>query len=329
MDKNFRKLLRQREEISVRYDPDTATIWCYFNPKIRPCYTMKMLQEAHELQLSIIDYFKMHDMKPKVPIRYYVMASLTPEVYNYGGDLNLFSKLIINQDRETLHAYAKICIDIVYLNAVNFNLPITTISLVKGTALGGGFEGALSCNILIAEENTKMGLPEIRFNLFPGMGAYSFLARSIGIKNAEEMIKNGKVYDAQTLYEKGVITILAKPNEGEKELEKFIKKHSKVFNGMQAITSVRHRYNPIEHSELMDITEIWVDAALRLEPKDLKVMQKLVEVQDFKSNGTIIKTRTKQDRRISQKPTIYPLFDNGGNQIFEDRRSGADRRLCI
>src|SRR3972149_4441233 len=57
---------------------------------------------------------------------------------------------------------------------------LTTISLVQGDALGGGFETALSSDVIIAEQSAAMGLPEVLFNLFPGMGAYSLLTRRIG-----------------------------------------------------------------------------------------------------------------------------------------------------
>ncbi len=329
MSKSFNSLLlRNREEISVRYDYEKEAIWCYFNPNIRPCYTMNMLEEIYELQLSIINYFKESNMQPKTPIKYYILASQTSDIYNYGGDLNLFSQLIKKQDRNTLYEYGKIATEIIYLNSVNFNLPITTIALVEGTALGGGFEAALSCNILIAEENTKMGLPEIRFNLFPGMGAYTLLSRVIGIKQAEEIMSSGKVYDTNFLYELGIITILAKSGKGEKALDKFIKNYTKAFNGMQAILNARHIYKPISRNELMDINEIWVNTALRLEEKDLKVMQKLIKAQNYKSDNMTIKLRTKQDRRVNNQNIIFPCKDYSGNKIFFDRRSDLDRRLC-
>ena len=318
-------VLREYEEITIRYDSDTAAIWCYFNPKIRPSFTMKMLQEMYDLQLSVIEYFQTNDMQPEVPIRYFIIASQTSGVFNYGGDLNLFSHLIINKKRQELYDYAKMCIDTIYLNAVNLNLPITTISLVEGTALGGGFEAALSSDILIAEEGVKMGLPEIRFNLFPGMGAYSLLARSLGIQEAEEIITSGKVYDAQTLHEKRVVTVLAKPKGAKEALDAFIKEHAKSFNGMQAIRNARHRYERLEYAELLDITKIWVDAALRLEKKDLKVMDKLTKIQSIKANNADTKARTKQDRRISTETISYPFLYNK-ELITSDRREYSDRR---
>ena len=52
-----------------------------------------------------------------------------------------------------------------------------TVALIQGDAIGGGFEAMLTNDVVIAERTAKFGLPEILFNLFPGMGAHSFLKR--------------------------------------------------------------------------------------------------------------------------------------------------------
>ncbi len=326
MDKDFHKLLRDRDEITVRYDPKTEAIWSYTKPSIRPCYSLELVKNYQQLQLEIIDYFKHSNMNPKVPIKYLIGASQTPDIYNYGGDLNTFLELIQKKDGEALFRYAKACIDIVYLQSVNLNLPIITMALVEGTALGGGFEAVLSCSATIVEEQSQMGLPEIKFNLIPGMGAYSFLARLVGIKMTEEIISSGKMYDAAELYEMGVVTQVVKQGEGEKAVNKFIKRHSRSFNGMQAIQAARHRYAPIDYDELIDITKIWVDAALRLEPKDLRLMKKLVDAQNQKAIDMQHKLRTKQDRRFEKGNIEFPFEDSEGNTVTADRRLGTDPR---
>jgi DSF synthase len=287
---------------------------------------MELLQSFKDVQLDVVEYFQSSNMNPKTSIKYFVNASQTPEIYNYGGDLNLFYELIKARNEKKLYEYAKVCIDVVYMNAVNLNLPLTTISLCEGDALGGGFEGVISCNISIVEEQAQMGLPEIRFNLIPGMGAYSFLARLVGIKMAEEIISSGKVYSASELYEMGVVTQVVKKGEGEQAINRFMKRHRRAFNGMQAIQAARHRYAPIDYDELIDITKIWVDAALKLEPKDLKMMKKLVDAQNQKAIDMQYKLRTKQDRRFEKEDIIFPFEDIDGNLISKERRVKSDPR---
>jgi DSF synthase len=200
-------------------------------------------------------------------------------IFNYGGDLALFVLLIKSRDREALLHYAKLCVDCVYARIVNYNTPAITISLVQGDALGGGFETVLTSNVIIAEENARMGFPEILFNLFPGMGAYSLLTRRLGAKKAEEMILGGKIYEARELYEMGLIDVLVPNGEGEKAVYDFMYQQGRRFNGMRAMYECRRHTHPISYEELMAITEVWVDAALRLKDKDLKMMGRLVRSQ--------------------------------------------------
>ena len=143
-----------------------------------------------------------------------MLGSDVDGVFNYGGDLRLFTSYIQKNDKAALLDYAMHCIDLVYQNHTHFDVDLTSISLVQGDALGG-FEAAVSANVVIAERGAKMGLPETLFNMFPGMGAYSILSRKIGYNAAERMILSGKVFAAEELYEMGLVNILAEEGEGE------------------------------------------------------------------------------------------------------------------
>jgi DSF synthase len=117
-----------------------------------------------------------------------------------------------------------------------------------------------------------MGLPEILFNLFPGMGACSLLARRIGIRAAEELILSGKVLPATEMHKLGIVDVLATDGQGETAVRNWIAKNAKRRNGMQAVFRARQFIHPITREELDGIVELWVDAALRLSERDLKMM---------------------------------------------------------
>jgi DSF synthase len=172
--------------------------------------------------------------------------------------------------------------------------PITTIALVQGQAMGGGFESALSAHVLIAEKSAMMGLPEVLFNLFPGMGALSFLSRKVGMAVAEKMVRSGKIYSGEELYQMGVVDVLAEDGQGEYALNNWIKKNHKSLNSFQAINRAKQRVNKLTAEELYDITEIWVDAALRLDERNLKVMDRLVRAQNSKVSADVSPFQEKQ-----------------------------------
>jgi len=271
---------RNYEQIEVKFEPEYAVAWTTLNPAGAPCFNLDILEElrAHDEAIESSGGRLLHEGNLR-QIRYYVVASKTENVFNFGGDLALFIQLVKAHDRDALTHYAKLCVRNMYSRICNYNSPLTTISLVQGEALGGGFETALSSNVIIAERCARMGMPEILFNLFPGMGAYSLLARRLGMKRAEEMIFSGRIYSATELHEMGVVDILADDGLGETALYDYIRSNERRRNGMQAVFSCRQHFQPVTYEELLNITNVWVNAAMRLEEKDLKLMSRLVTSQ--------------------------------------------------
>ena len=272
---------RAKSQYQTEFDPATGTTWGYFNPRGTPCFSLGLLKDIREHDAALAvngGYADVNGVPSKV--RYYVCASRVSRVFNLGGDLALFVLLIKAKDRDALAHYARLCIDNMYPRIQNYYCPtLTTISLVQGDALGGGFECAMSSDVLVAEESAQLGLPEILFNLFPGMGAVSLLTRRIGLRAAEELILSGRVLPAARLHEMGIVDVLAKDGEGEAAVSEWIARNDRRRNGMQAVFRARQQVSPITREELDAIADTWVDAALRIEDRDLKMMGRIVRSQ--------------------------------------------------
>ena len=274
------------QHLITKFEPDYGIMWYTMDPKPRPCMTIELLQSVRRVQ-KFIERMSMRERNAngEHSIRYGVLASNSAGVYNLGGDMELFQKLIAEKNSNALRDYAVACIDCVFSNyTLSLTTPVTTIGLVQGDALGGGFEAALSCNVIIAEEGARFGFPEVLFNLFPGMGAFSLLSRRLDAKRAEQIILSGNIYRAKQLHDWGVVDVLAENGGGEKALYEYVGKHSRKRNAYQAFHKVRQTYNPITYGELMDVTLVWVEAALKLGPKDLRLMERLVKAQEKISN---------------------------------------------
>jgi DSF synthase len=278
---NFDEMHQSYKNMVARLDTAQGIMWTYFDTRPRPCFTKDLLHEFLECQRRVIQVDRTAlETGNDCPIRFLVLASKTPGIYSLGGDLQLFKRCIETRDREALSQYALACIEALHLMANNLFLPLATISLVQGDALGGGCEAALSCSMIIAERRARFGFPEVMFNLFPGMGAYSFLARRIGAVKAERIILSGSVYTAEQFHEMGVIDVLVDDGGGEAAVHTYVEKHKRRPNTYDSIYRVRQRYHPVTREELMDIAGIWVDAALRIGAKDLRIMEMLVKSQD-------------------------------------------------
>jgi DSF synthase len=147
-----------------------------------------------------------------------------------------------------------------------------------------------------------MGMPEILFNLFPGMGAYSLLARRLGMKRAEELIFSGRIFTAAELHEMGVVDVLVDDGLGEAAVYDYIRSNERRRNGMQAVFACRQHFQPVSYEELLDITNVWVNAALRLEERDLKLMSRLVSSQNKRVKPAAVVARPERVRVTEAGP---------------------------
>ena len=289
------------DQLVTDFNEELGVMWCYMNPHPRPCFTPQLLNDLsgflHVMQNKVNSDMRLH-RNPS--IKYIVFGSYKPGVFSLGGDLALFTECIEAGDKDKLSMYMRLSIDVMYSIYTNMNIPITTISLIRGNALGAGFEGALSCDYMIAEEHVQLGFPEVLFNMFPGMGAYSFLARRIDPVRVEKMILSGRIYTAEELHEMCLVDVVAKTGCGEYSVENFIKKHEKSRNTNIAILKMRNMINPVSFEEMLKIGEIWVESAMSLSGKEIKTMQRLVRSQDRMAKSLISAgtTRKKQGASI-------------------------------
>jgi enoyl-CoA hydratase/carnithine racemase len=84
-------------------------------------------------------------------------------------------------------------------------VPQPTIASVFGHALGGGFELALGCDLIVASDDAVFGLPEVRVGIVPGGGATQLLARRVGEARAKDLILTGRRLSAAEALEMGIV----------------------------------------------------------------------------------------------------------------------------
>ena len=259
-------------QLAGYYEEERRTVWMMLRAQPRPCFNHALIEEIMNLSWLV--------RQSGFDVDFWVTGSLVPDMYNTGGDLRFFVDCIENGRREALRAYARACVDCVHAASRGFDTGAITLSMVEGSALGGGFEAALAHHFLLAQRDTRLGFPEIAFNLFPGMGGYSLVARRSGMKLAEELIYKGESHTAEWYEQQGLVDVLFEPGQGYVATRTFIDTLQPKMNGVRAMLRARQRVMQLPRSELMDITEDWVEAAFCLQPKDVAYMQRLVQLQD-------------------------------------------------
>ena len=258
---------------------DGAAHWLFMHADaatgIRPCCRKDMLDEMWSYMAAIT---RSPAERHNGTLRHFVLAS-DAVAYNLGGDLHLFTRLIREGNRDLLLNYAQRCVEGVHHLHTGFGGDVRSIALIQGDALGGGLEMALACHTIVAEEGSGLGLPEVLFGLFPGMGAYSFLCRRVSPHLAEKIILDGRVYSAEEMHAMGVVDVLVKKGEGRAAVEELIRQQQRTPQSYLAMNAARAIAQPVSYDELLEITKVWVDSALALGDRSLRTMDRLIKAQ--------------------------------------------------
>jgi DSF synthase len=289
---NWRTAEVELEEMSTYLEHEIGILWAEMKHERRACYTPQLVDEARWYQTFLKRRFA-HLHASDFPFKFLVWRSNAPGVFSLGGDLNFFTSCIRHKDRQSLHAYAMRCIEVLYDNYNSLDMPIVTVALVRGDAIGGGLESMMTNDIVIAEKGAKFRLPEVHFSLFPGMGGYSFLVRKIGEREARVFVEEGKSKSAEEMRSLGLIDIVAEPGEGERALRKYINE-IKSFENLRAMRQARRRVNPVSKKELVDIAEYWIDIAMNVNKDSLHRMDCLARVQLRKRQTSCFKAPQNQ-----------------------------------
>jgi len=159
----------------------------------RPQAANAMNDQAYAELLSLFQEIEKDD-----EVRVIIITGAGEKAFVAGTDITNMAKLSAAEARAFAYKLKK-TFDLIW----NMDKPI--IAAVNGYALGGGAELAMSADIIIASENAKFGQLEINVGIIPGSGGTQRLQRLIGINRAKELIYTGKMIDARTAYEYGMV----------------------------------------------------------------------------------------------------------------------------
>jgi enoyl-CoA hydratase len=182
------------ERIRLQSEAGTALL-TMDRPAVRNALDTATVREIHEA---------LDRLEADRSIRVMIVTGAGDQVFVSGADVNT---LLARSTRETLDAAN----NRLFSRLENFALP--TIAAINGWALGGGLELALACDLRIAAENAKMGLPETSLGIIPGAGGTHRLPRLVGMGVAKEMILAGTILDAAEALRVGLVNRVVPPAE--------------------------------------------------------------------------------------------------------------------
>lgn len=248
-------------QICARFEEDLGILWAGMRHPERACFTPELLASGEQFHRWLEQVVRAEGL----PVRWLVWCS-EAGIFGTGGDLAHFLACIERGDREGLTAYARRCVALVHATWRAHDLPLRTVALVEGEALGGSFEAALACDLLVAERGAKFGFPEALFGLFPGMGAWSLLARRTHRRVICALIEESLTRSAEELAELGLVHVLVEPGRARQGFRRFAAERMRVFERDLMLDRVRRRVEALSFDELEDIVALWVERAFALAP---------------------------------------------------------------
>ena len=264
------------ETVEVEYHRETASVWMHYKEAAPPYYSLQTVADVASVRESV----KALHARGDLPIRYFVMASRRPGVFKLGGDLSMFADAIREGNREQMRVYAHACVEVMHSLFMAFDLPIVTLSVVTGQALGGGLEAALAEDFMLADEEAVLGVPEASFNTFPGMGAISLLARRLGNAGAEELISTGRTVSGREAWDMGLTDVVADAGKArETAIAWMVNAGEARFERRREIAALRRRFFPVSLEDLIQITDVWVDCSCDVTSRDIRHMERLAAAQ--------------------------------------------------
>jgi DSF synthase len=273
------------DTLRVRYEADTRSFWMTYAAGSPPYYSLQTLQDMADVRESLRGLLAF-DQARQFPVDYFVMASDQKGVFNLGGDLITFARAIEGGDQALLRHYAHACIDVVFGLTDALGGAFVSLAVIEGQALGGGLEAALAQDFLIADETARIGVPEVAFNTFPGMGAMTHLTRRLGAAPAEDIMLSGKVYSGAEMHALGVIDVLAPPGRAQAQAIAWMTEGGRERHARRlALARTRRTLFPVTWEELIKITDLWVDTSLTVSPADVRHMERLAAAQKRKLSG--------------------------------------------
>jgi enoyl-CoA hydratase len=205
----------------------------------------------------------LEDIRSDESVRVVILTGAGEKAFSAGADIKAMIGMNASKARELSLMGEKLC-----LALENLEKPV--IAALNGYALGGGLEVAMSCDLRIASENSRMGQTEINIGLIPGWGGTQRLTRLVGRTKAKEMVFTGKMIDAKTAEQLGIVNMVVPADKFREAVRQFA-----LELALKAPVAIKVAKALIDKG-----AEIGLDSALALEREGFGVVASTEDLQE-------------------------------------------------
>ena len=206
-----------------------------------------------------------------------IIYSALPAGFCAGADLRELYQWIQQYGQAEVASHTREYLERIHavMNALDAS-PLTTIAAVHGVTFGGGFELALTCDLIIADKLARFCFPELRLGLIPGYGGIPRLKRDIGNAVMRDLLLTGRSFNATKAQQIGLVSQVVSEGEALQAARATAGQMAK-FDRQTAAVAKRF-IKQIPHEELRREIDIFCDLIAR--PAVQAGLKKFVESTD-------------------------------------------------
>ncbi|RKQ16204.1 enoyl-CoA hydratase [Ureibacillus endophyticus] len=223
----------------------------------RATLTLNRPESANTLNLlmmqELADCFEFLKDNPEVQI---LVIKGEGKVFSAGGDIKMMLTSADPVDFEIVMGYLS------RMMLAFYQLPMVTIAQIHGAAAGLGFSIALGCDVIVAEEKSKLAMNFIGVGLVPDGGGHFFMKERVGVPKAKQMIWQGSIMEPSEALEAGLIDYIAEENEVEAMVDQLVGKF--LSSPILAVLETKAILHSQKISELQNVLKLEAEAQKRM-----------------------------------------------------------------
>lgn len=233
------------ETLKVEINDRRATLTLN-RPTVANAMNIQMLKE-------LADCFEFLKENPEVQI---LVIKGEGDIFSAGGDIKMMLALEGTADFEKIMGYVSRMVLAFY------QLPMVTIAQIKGAAAGLGFSLALGCDVIVAEENSKLAMNFIGIGLIPDGGGHFFMKERVGDVAAKKIIWQGKIMLPDEAHRLNLIDYVVDEGEGEGMVDQIVGKF--LSSPILAVLETKKIIHAQKIAELENILEMEKEGQLKM-----------------------------------------------------------------
>ena len=186
-----------------------------------------------------------------------IFHSLRPLGFSAGADLRGLYARLRDRSVEDVLPEIKVFMDRIHAVAARFDaLPQTTFAALHGVTFGGGFELALTCDVLIADRTTRFAFPELRLGIIPGFGGVPRLRREVPNAVVRDLLLTGRSLNAARAHAIGLVSQLVAPGRAL-ETARSAARQTCLFE-LNVLGTAKAFTKPLVLDELEEEKRVWM-----------------------------------------------------------------------